>query len=146
LPFLTRLRYSGEIMTLAYVSPQQMNEYRTRLQLFAKGAPTLECIRSHFIPERTGVCDLTGAKEQEELFVLANRAGNTLKVSTRSMQIVANILDIQGADQWYTSLREQRKTYRGRQEEEALRKEEERKNSARTVVLRKKTPNRPLNG
>jgi hypothetical protein len=133
-------------MTLAYVSPAQMSEYRTRVQLFAKGAPSVECIRSHFIPERTGVCDLTGAKEQEELFVLANRAGNTLKVSSRAMQIVANIVDIEGADQWYAHLRELRRTYRERLEEETRRKEEERKSAARTVVLRKKSPNRPLSG
>lgn len=133
-------------MSLAYVSPTDMNEYRTRIQLFAKGAPALECIRSHYIPEHTGVCDLTGAKEQDEIFVLANRAGSTIKVSARAMQIIANILDINGADQWYAHLREQRRAVRERTIEETRRQEEERKASARTVVLRKKSPNRPLQG
>lgn len=127
-------------MSLPYVSPIQMTQYRQSLLLFAKGAPYLECIRSHYIPERTGVCDLTGRKEQEELFVLANRAGNTIKVSAPAMQIVANIIDIQGADEWYQRLKEQKKAHRERLAEEAARKELEKKAARPTVLLRKKSP------
>ncbi|MBS1983709.1 MAG: hypothetical protein JST16_06005 [Bdellovibrionales bacterium] len=131
-------------MSLPYVSPAQMNEYRQTVLLFAKGAPSLECIRSHYMPDRTGVCDLTRAKEQEELFVLANRAGNTMKVSAAAMQIIANILDIQGADEWYQKLKDQKKAYRERLALEAQKKEEERRSSARTVLVRKKSPNTVL--
>ncbi len=128
-------------MSLPYVSPAQMNDYRQKILLFKKSAPSLECIRSHYLPDRTGVCDLTGAKEQEELFVLANRAGSTMKVSAAAMQIVANVVDITGADAWYQSLKEQKKTYKERLTQEMLKKEEERKAASRTVLLRKKTPN-----
>lgn len=131
-------------MTLAYVSPSQMAEYRQQILLFAKAAPSVECVRSHFLPERNGQCDLTGAKEQEELFVLANRSNNTLKVSRQGMQIVANVVDIDGADAWYENLKEQRKNYRDRLALDAQKKEEDRKASLRTVLVRKKSPNVPL--
>lgn len=131
-------------MTLAYVSPNQMAEYRQQILLFAKAAPSVECVRSHFLPERNGQCDLTGAKEQEELFVLANRSNSTLKVSRQGMQIVANVVDIDGADAWYENLKEQRKNYRDRLAAEAQKKEEDRKASLRTVLVRKKSPSAPL--
>lgn len=131
-------------MALPYVSPAQMNEYRSRMTVFAKGAGFLDCISSHYLPDRSGVCDLTGAKDQEEIFVLANRAGSTLKVSRNGMQIIANILDIRNADEWFDRLREQKKTHRERSQQEALKKEEEKKNQQRTVLLRKKSPSIPL--
>jgi hypothetical protein len=126
-------------MALPYISPSKMEEYRRRIQLFAKNAPSVDCIRSHYHPDRSGVCDLTGAKDQEEIFVLANRADQTMKVCVTGMQIVANILDINGADQWYESLREQRKQHRERLQEDAKRREEEIKSSSRTVLVRRKT-------
>ncbi len=131
-------------MALAYVSPQRMAEYRQQILLLAKGAPALECVRSHFLPERNGQCDLTGAKEQEELFVLANRSNSTLKVSRQGLQIVANVIDIEGVDEWHENLKEQRKSYRDRLLAEAQKKEEDRKASLRTVLVRKKSPNVPL--
>ena len=127
-------------MALAYVSPSLMSEYRQRVLVFAKGADSLECISAHYFPEHTGRCDLTGAKEQDEIFVLANRVGSTLKVSRGSMQIIANILDIRNADGWFDRLREQKKTHKERLQMDALKKEEERKSPQRTVVLRKKSP------
>jgi len=68
-------------MSLPYVSPTLMSEYRQRIQLFARGSTTLTCIRSHYFPDHSGVCDLTASKEQEQIFVLSNRSGATLKVS-----------------------------------------------------------------
>ena len=128
-------------MALPYVSPTAMSQYRQTILVFAKGADHLECIRSHYLPDRTGVCDLTAAKEQEEIFVLANRVGNTIKVSAAAMQIIANIVDIRGADEWYQRLKEQRRAYRERLAQEAQKKEEEKKASSRTVLLRKRSPN-----
>jgi hypothetical protein len=125
-------------MAMPYVSPAQMNDYRQRILLFAKGSPSLECIRSHYFPDRSGQCDLTLAKEQEEIFILANRAGATIKVGTQGMQIVANVVDIVGADQWYQHLKDQRRTHRERAVMEAQKKEEERKAASRTVLLRRK--------
>ena len=127
-------------MALAYVSPAKMAEYRTQILLFAKGAPSLDCIRSHFIPERTGICSLTGAKELEDIFVLANRAGATLKVSRQAMQIVANVIDLTNAGQWFEHLRLEKKAYRDRQEDEAKRREEDRKAASKTVVVRRRNP------
>lgn len=127
-------------MALAYVSPQKMDDYRQQLLLFAKGAPTLDCIRSHFLPDRSGNCDLTGQKEQDEIFVLANRAHSTLKVGSQGMQIVANVLDILNTNEWFEHLKAQKKQYRERLLGEALKKEEERKAASKTVVLRRKNP------
>ncbi len=126
-------------MSLPYIAPWLMAEYKQQVLLFAKGAPSLECVRSHYIPEKNGVCDLTGQKEQEDLFVLANRAGSTLKVSAQSMQIIANIVEIQGADQWYLSLKEQRKALRDRAKAEAKQIAENRKN-APSIVVRRRQP------
>ncbi len=128
-------------MTAYYVSPNNMAEYRQTLALFAKGAPSLECIRSHYYADRSGVCDLTGAKEQEEIFVLANRAGSTMKFGRQAMQVVANVLDITGADQWYEHLKEQKKAQKERVAHEASKREEERRQALRTTVLRKRSPN-----
>ena len=125
-------------MALPYVSPARMAEYRQSIIRFAKGADSVECIRSHYIPDRSGVCDLTGAKEQEELFILANRAGDTLKVSQAAMQIIANVVDIKHADEWYQRLKDQRRAHRERVQQEAQKKEQ--KPAAKTVVLRKKSP------
>jgi hypothetical protein len=125
-------------MVMPYISPAQMEAYRHSLKLFAKGAATLECIRSHFYSDKTGTCDLTEAKEQEEIFVLANRLGHTLKVSRNGMQIVANVLDIEGADQWYEHLKEQRKAEKERLAQDAARREEQK--TASKVVLFKKKP------
>jgi hypothetical protein len=127
-------------MTLRYVPPSLMESYRSRIQLFAKGAPALECVRSHFFPEKTGICDLTGAKEQEEIFVLQNRSGSTLKVSEFGMQLVANIVDIESADAWYEHLKEQRKIHKDRLVIEAAKRDEERKAAAKTVLVRRKNP------
>ena len=132
-------------MTMPYVSPAQQAEYQQRIQLFAKGATSLECVRSHLIPERTGVCDLTGKKEQEELFVLANRSGATIKVCPQAMQILANIIELTNTDEWYNHLREQHKHLRERLAEETAKREEERKASAKSVVVRKKSPNTIIN-
>jgi hypothetical protein len=97
-------------MSLPYVSPAKMSEYRQRITLFTRGADSLECIRSHYFPERTGVCDLTSAPEQEEIYVLANRMGATLKVSKGALQIVANIVEIKNLDEWYEKLKIQKKS------------------------------------
>jgi hypothetical protein len=129
-------------MALPYISPKQMENYRQSLAVFAKGASSLDCVRSHYYPDRSGSCDLTGAKEQEEIFVLANRAGHTLKVSRSSMQIVANIIDIAGADDWYEHLKEQKKAEKERLELEAQKREEQK--SASRVVLIKKKPTQLL--
>jgi hypothetical protein len=125
-------------MSLPYISPQKMADYRQAVTLFAKGATSVECIRSHYFPDRTGVCDLTGAKEQEEIFVLRNRVGGTMKVSTPAMQIVANVVDIVGADQWYQHLKDMRRADKDRKAEDA-KKREEQKSSSR-VVLFKRNP------
>lgn len=124
-------------MVLPYISPAKMEQYRHALQLFSKGASSLECIRSHFYPDKTGTCDLTGAKEQEEVFVLANRLGHTLKVSRSAMQIVANVVDIQGADQWYEHLKEQKRAEKERLAQEAAKREEQ-KAASKVVLFKKK--------
>ena len=129
-------------MTLPYVSPSQMAHYKQALQLFVKNAPSVECIRSHYFADRTGVCDLTGAKEQEEIFVLANKRGGTMKVSANAMQIVANVVDIVGADQWYVHLKEQRKAEKERRLLDAQKREEQK--SAPRAVLFKRRPNELL--
>lgn len=115
-----------------------MSEYRTKLELFARGAQALKCVSSHYLPDRSGRCDLTSLKDQEEIFVLANRSNNTLKVGPKGMQIVANVLDIQGADHWYEHLKEQRKA-----EKERLAKDQARRAAESTqskVVILKKSP------
>lgn len=121
-----------------------MTEYRRSVTLFAKSAPSIKCIRSHFFPESNGVCALMGTKNHEELFVLANRVGETIKVSKVSLQVIANILDIEDLDQWYEHLREQRRIHKERVAEDLRLREEQRKASAKTVLLRKKRPNSPL--
>lgn len=123
-------------MTLRYVSPSIMEEYRQRLLVFAKGAPSLTCVRSHFLPDHSGVCDLTGAKEQAEVFVLANRAGSTIKVSRAALDIVANVLDIDNTNEWFDKLREQKRTHKQKIEEQKSLLEE--KKRASRVVLRRK--------
>jgi hypothetical protein len=129
-------------MSLPYISPAKMTEYRQAIGLFAKGSPSVECVSSHYLPDATGVCALTGAKEQEEIFVLKNRVGSTLKVSAQAMQIVANVVDITGADHWYQHLKEQRRANRERVAEESKRKEEAKKSSR--VVLFKRSPAAPF--
>jgi hypothetical protein len=124
-------------MALPYISPKQMEAYRQAIMLFAKGSSSLECIRSHFYSDKTGSCDLTGAKEQEEIFILANRSGHTMKVSRSAMQIVANILDITGADAWYEHLKEQKRAEKERISLEAQ-KREEAKAASRVVLIKKK--------
>ncbi|MBP7844281.1 MAG: hypothetical protein KA116_05655 [Proteobacteria bacterium] len=126
-------------MSLRYVSPQLMESYQQKVRLFSKGAPSLKCIRSHFFPDRSGVCDLTGAKEQEEIYVLSNRAGETIKVSRASLDILANLIDVEGVDEWYQKLKAQIKAFHEKQLEEARRLDEERKKSSRVVLRRKNT-------
>ena len=125
-------------MALQYVSPSQKAAYEQSLRLFSKGASFLTCVSSHLFAERNGVCDLTGAKEQEEIFVLANRAGQTLKVGSRAMQIVANVLDIKDSETWYEHLKAQKKLQKEKHLSEQKKKEETQ--GQRTVVLRKKKP------
>jgi hypothetical protein len=127
-------------MSLRYVPPHLMDAYKQRIVLFAKGAPSLKCIRSHFFADKSGVCDLTGAREQEEVYVLANRAGETLKVSRSSLDIVANVIDVENVDEWYQKLKAQIRAYREKQVEEARRIEEERRKSTRVVLRRKNIP------
>lgn len=124
---------------MRYVSPQLMESYQQKVRLFSKGAPSLKCIRSHFFPDRSGVCDLTGAKEQEEIYVLSNRAGETIKVSRASLDILANLIDVEGVDEWYQKLKAQIKAFHEKQLEEARRLDEERKKSSRVVLRRKNT-------
>lgn len=126
-------------MSLRYVSPQLMESYQQKVRLFSKGAPSLKCIRSHFFPDRSGVCDLTGAKEQEEIYVLSNRAGETIKVSRSSLDILANLIEVEGVDEWYQKLKAQIKAFHEKQLEEARRLDEERKKSSRVVLRRKNT-------
>jgi predicted transcriptional regulator len=114
-----------------------MDSYKQRITLFAKGASSLNCIRSHFFADRSGVCDLTGAREQEEIYVLSNRAGETMKVSSASLDIVANIIDINHADEWYQKLKAQIRVFKEKQLEELRKLEEERKKSTRVVLRRK---------
>jgi hypothetical protein len=122
------------IMVTSYVSPQVMEEYRQSIILFAKGAPALKCIRTHYFPEREAKCDLTGFKECEEIFVLANRAGSTIKVSAKALQIIANVIDVEDLEEWYQKLKEMKRSHR-QKEKEAL---ETRQNSATKVVVRRK--------
>jgi hypothetical protein len=124
-------------MTLKYVPPTQMAEYRQAILLFAKGAKALKCVSSHFLPDRTGLCDLTKTKDHDEVFVLANRAGATLKVSKFGMQLVANVVDIEEADQWYEHLKEQRRADKDRQAQDLERREAAR-NAPKAVIFKKK--------
>jgi hypothetical protein len=130
-------------MTLPYVSPQQMAQYRVQLERFAGPAaaenslPQVQCIRSHYLPDRSGVCDLTGAKEVEELFVLSNRSARTLKVSRRALHIVANVVDIKDLDTWTEHLKELKRTERERQATEEARREQAR-NASKVVVIKRK--------
>jgi len=116
-----------------------MEAYKKKILLFAKGAPTLEVARSHDFPERNGVCDLTGSREVEEIFVLANRAGQTLKVSRTALQIVANVVEITGIHEGLEHLRLERKAHRERVKAEEKKREEGRQASARQVVVRRKS-------
>lgn len=122
-------------MVTAYVSPKVMEEYRQAVIRFAKGAPSLTCIRSHYFPERDGRCDLTGFKECEEIFVLANRAGITIKVSAKALQIVANVVDVENLEEWYQKLKEMKRAYR-QKEKQAL--EARQQNTPKVVVRRKR--------
>lgn len=124
-------------MSLPYVAPAKMAEYTMRIQLFAAGASHLNCVRSHYFIERTGTCDLTGAKEQEEIFVLSNRNGATMKVSKAALQIVANIVEIQGADEWYAHLKETKKLEREKKAAEEKAREVQR-SAPKGVVFRRK--------
>ncbi|NCN27646.1 hypothetical protein GW915_08740 [bacterium] len=114
-----------------------MKDYSKRLLVFAKGADFLECVGAHFLPEHSGVCDLSGDKEQNEIFVLANRAGATMKVSKDSLDIVANVLDIQNTNQWFGRLKEQKKAHKAKLEEQKQLLDE--KKRASRVVLRRKS-------
>ena len=124
-------------IALPYISPVIMAEYRQSIERFARGATSVECIRSHYFPDRSGVCALTGAKDQEELFVLSNRLSATMKVSRQAMQIVANVVDIKGADEWFEHLRVQKKAERERKAAEAQRREEAAK-APKAVLFRRK--------
>lgn len=122
-------------MVTAYVSPKVMEEYRQSILLFAKGAPSLTCIRSHYFPERNARCDLTGYKECEEIFVLANRVGTTIKISAKALQIVANVVDVENLEEWYQKLKEMKRAQRLK-EKQAL---EARQQNVKKVVVRRKT-------
>jgi hypothetical protein len=124
-------------MSLPYVSPTLMADYRQRIQLFARGSNSLTCIRSHFFPDAVGVCDLTSAKEQEEIFVLSNRSGATLKVSKAAMQIIANIVEIEGADAWYSHLKELKKLDREKKLAEEKQRDAQR-NAPKAVVFKRR--------
>jgi hypothetical protein len=121
-------------MVTAYVAPAVMEEYRQSILLFAKGSPSLKCIRSHYFPERNAKCDLTGFKECDEIFVLANRAGATIKVSPKALQIIANFVDVEDLEEWYQKLKEMKRAHR-QKEKEAL---EARQQNATKVVVRRK--------
>ena len=132
-------------MSLPYLSPGQKEQFQRVVQLFVRGASSVKCVRSHFLPEKDGVCDLFGSKGHDEIFVIVNRLGTTLKVSKTGLEVVANFVDVEDTQQWFEHLSEQRRLYRERQEEESQRKEELRKASAKNVVIRKKSPNVVLN-
>jgi hypothetical protein len=89
------------------------------------------------LADRSGVCDLTGAKEIEDIFVLSNRSGRTLKVARRSLQIVANVLEIKDIDTWTEHLKELKRTERERLAAEEKRREEAR-SASKVVVIRRK--------
>lgn len=126
-------------MALKYVSSAEMEAYQKSLLIFAKGAPSLECIRSHYLPDASGKCDLTKAKEQEEIFVLANRSGSTLKVSRASMDIIANIIEIVGASKWFENLQAQKKNHKEKLKSAQEARERDRKASSRVVLRRKRS-------
>ena len=60
-----------------------------------------------------------------------------MKVSAKGMQIVANVVDIEDADQWYEHLKEQRRVERERAEAQA-RDLEEKKKASRVVLFKRK--------
>lgn len=125
-------------MVLPYIAPKLMEDYRQKIRVFTKSNPMLECIHAHFFPDRSGFCDLTEAKEQEEIFILKNRAGATMKASPLAMQVIANVVDIENTDHWYQNIKDQRRLHKERLAQEALKREEDRKALSRTVLVRKK--------
>lgn len=125
-------------MSYGYISPSTMEEYKKRIHLFAAGAKSLKCIRSHYFPEKEGVCDLTQEKAQEQIFVLANRSNQTIKVGKKGLEIVANFIDIDELDSWYERLKEQKRAYKAKLKEEAAKKEEERQKAPRAVLIRRR--------
>jgi hypothetical protein len=129
-------------MALAYISPTVMEGYKKKILLFTKSAPALEVVHSHYFHERNGVCDLTASKEAEEIFVLANRAGQTMKVSRSALQIVANVVEINGIEAGIEHLRLERKAHRERVKEEQSKREQQA--TARQVVVRRKSPSTTL--
>lgn len=129
------ISYQDVLMVTAYISPKLMEEYRQSIIKFAKGAPALTCIRSHYFPEHDARCDLTGFKECDEIFVLANRAGTTIKVSAKALQIVANVVDVENLEEWYQKLKELKRAQRQKEKEAA----EAKLQNAKKVVVRRKT-------
>jgi hypothetical protein len=128
-------------MSLPYVSPERMAEYRSRILLFSKGAHALSCVSSHYLPETNGTCDLMQSKDHDAIFVVANRAGHTLKVCEQGLQIIANIIEIEGLKHWFDHLIEHRHIYRERLAHEEILRQEERRAAAKSVLIRKRKPN-----
>ena len=83
------------------------------------------------------------APDSRHLAFLSDCAGKAPGVEEGKQNDI-NVVDITGADQWYSHLRDQRRIHRERQAQETIKREEERKASSRAVLVRKKSPNTVL--
>jgi len=111
----------------------------TQMGIFLGGAQTVSCVSSHFYGEPQ-LCELCGQTHTEDIFVIKNRAGKKMRVSSACLREMVRfqVADVEDFAKWLTKLSDLKVDFERRKAEAEALREEERKRLEKKVIVRKR--------
>ena len=112
-----------------------------RMGSFLENGTTVSCISGHVYFE-PHPCELCQTNHAEEILVVKNRAGKTLRVATACLREMVRfrVTEVDDLPRWLEKLTQLRAEAGKRREQEEAQRQEERKRLEKKVIVRKRSP------
>lgn len=111
----------------------------TQMGIFLGGAQSVSCVSSHYYGEPQ-LCELCGQKHSDDIFVIKNRAGKKMRVSSQCLREMVRfqVTDVEDFTKWLAKLSELKVDFERRKAEAEALRAEERKRLEKKVIVRKR--------
>ncbi len=112
----------------------------TQMGIFLGGAQTVSCVSSHFYGEPQ-LCELCGHIHTDDIFVIKNRAGKKMRVSSTCLREMVRfqVTDVEDFSKWLAKLSDLKVDFERRKAEAEAQRMEERKRLEKKVIVRKRS-------
>ena len=111
----------------------------TQMGIFLGGAQSVSCVSSHYYGEPQ-LCELCGQTHSDDIFVIKNRAGKKMRVSSQCLREMVRfqVTDVEDFTRWLAKLSELKVDFERRKAEAEAIRAEERKRLEKKVIVRKR--------